>query len=86
MTNDIENFSKDLHWPGRADCLEDIEQHLNTASRLARALWIALTVGDFAGDERDVDALCELASAVSDHTSAARFAFYGKLEKAEARS
>jgi hypothetical protein len=35
-----------LHWPARADHLEDMEQDLNKAARLSRALWIALSNDD----------------------------------------
>lgn len=64
-----------LHVPGRKDHLEDVDNHLNSAARLARALWNALSNPelDFS-DERDREAMIELASIVADHTSAAEAA------------
>ncbi|MGD9541086.1 hypothetical protein [Methylocystis sp.] len=85
MTYDWKALSKELHWPARADHLEDVEDHLGVAARLSRALWLALA-GDISEDERDIDALRELAGVVADHASAARYAFYKKEEKAEAQS
>jgi hypothetical protein len=78
--------TRTLHWPARADHLEDLENHLGVAARLSRALWLALQ-GDAREDQRDLEALRELASAVSDHASAARYAFYkGDENRAEAQS
>jgi hypothetical protein len=71
----VDNDQNMLHFPGRAERLEDIYEHLCKASRLSRALWLALTKGDFSDDERDIDALRELASAVADHSSAALYIF-----------
>lgn len=84
MSYDHSDLSKDLHWPGRADQLEDMEVHLGTAARLSRALWKAL-IGHIGDDQRDLEALRELANAVADHASAARYAFCKKQEKVEKR-
>ncbi len=63
-----------LHLPARADHLEGMDQHLNKAARLSRALWIALGNEELSsGDLRSRDALLELASQVADHASAAEY-------------
>jgi len=63
-----------LHWPARADHLEDMEQHLNKAARLSRALWVALSsVETDTQDARTRSALIELASEIADHSSAAEY-------------
>ncbi len=68
-----------LHWPARADHLEEIENHLHKAARLSRALWVALSNADFnTGELRNRDALIELASEVADHASAAEYVFHTK--------
>ena len=72
-----EKFAQLLHLPGRADHLEDLEEHLLKASRLARALWVALSNEDISsGDDRTRNALMELASEVADHASAAEYVFH----------
>jgi hypothetical protein len=73
--------SSELHWPGRAHCLESLEEHLVKASHLSRALWNALDTDGLGLDERDRLALYELAGCVSDHASAARFSFYLQGER-----
>jgi hypothetical protein len=61
-----------LHVPGRKDNLDDIHNHLNTAARLARVLWNELSNPELdLSDERDREAMVELASIVADHASAA---------------
>ena len=65
-----------LHLPGRIKHLEDLENHLLKASRLSRALWLALCSEDVSSEgERDRYALMELASEVADHASAAQYVF-----------
>jgi hypothetical protein len=75
-----------LHFPGRKDNLGDIYDHLNAAARLSRALWTALNNSDLdLADERDREAMIELASIVADRTSAAEAAFYKKeLDESDA--
>lgn len=64
-----------LHVPGRKDHLDEVHNHLNTAARLARVLWNELSNPELdLADERDLQALIELASIVADHTSAAEAA------------
>lgn len=70
------DLSEDLHWPGRANCIEGIEEHLNVAAGLARALWTAIDGIGSDIDPRDKVALYELSGCVSDHASAARYAYY----------
>lgn len=66
-----------MHLPDRADDLRSVEEHLNSAAYLTRALWLVMSSPDFsAGDKRDKDALQELASVAADHASAARYAWY----------
>jgi hypothetical protein len=66
-----------MHSPGLADNLRSLEEHLNCAAYLTRALWLVMSSTDFsAGDKRDKDALQELASVAADHASAARYAWY----------
>jgi hypothetical protein len=61
-----------LHVPGRKDNLEDVYNHLNTAARLSRILWNELSNPELdLSDERDREAMVELASIVADHASAA---------------
>jgi hypothetical protein len=76
----------ELHWPGRAHCLESLEGHLIKASRLARVMWNAMENGDLALDERDRLGLYELASSVADHASGACYAFYLEREREAAAS
>jgi hypothetical protein len=63
-----------LHWPERKDCLLTLDEHLASASSLARALWLA-TDGVDIKDPRDTAALRALASEVADHTRAAEYLF-----------
>ncbi len=73
------NSAKMLHLPSRADHHESLEEHLNVAARLSRALWELMISHDLdTEDERTLDALKELASTVADHASAARYVFYKK--------
>ena len=73
------NSAKMLHHPSRADHHESLEEHLNIAARLSRALWELMISHDLdTEDERTLDALKELASTVADHSSAARYVFYKK--------
>jgi hypothetical protein len=74
----------ELHHPARARSMESLEEHLATAANLARALWNAIDGLDSGTDERDKLALYELAGAVSDHASAARYAFYLQDDRAVA--
>jgi hypothetical protein len=77
--NDSKEGSKLLHRPSRAHNLSDLDDHLNTAARLSRALWNALNNPNIdTSDERDREALAELASIIADHTSAAEFAYNNK--------
>jgi hypothetical protein len=74
-----EKLAQSLHLPGRIDHLEDLEEHLLKASRLARALWIALSSEDISSEDvRSRFALMELASEVADHASAAEYVFHTK--------
>jgi hypothetical protein len=69
--------AKMLHRPDRADHIDSLEEHLNIAARLARALWELAASPDLSTeDDRSREALQELAGMVSDHASAARYAFY----------
>jgi hypothetical protein len=74
-----EKLAQWLHLPGRVHHLEDLEEHLLKASRLARALWLALSNEEISsGDNRTRFALMELASEVADHASAAEYVFHTK--------
>jgi hypothetical protein len=74
-----EKLARWLHLPARINHLEDVEEHLLKASRLARALWLALSNEDItSGDDRTRFALMELASEVADHASAAEYVFHTK--------
>jgi hypothetical protein len=74
-----EKLAQSLHLQDRVDHLEDLEEHLLKASRLARALWLALSNEDISsGDDRARFALMELASEVADHASAAEYVFHTK--------
>ena len=71
--------AKMLHRPDRADHIDSLEEHLNIAARLARALWELAASPDLSTeDDRSREALQELAAMVADHASAARYAFYKK--------
>jgi hypothetical protein len=76
----------ELHHPARARSMESLEEHLTIATNLARALWNAIDGLDSGTDERDKLALYELAGAVADHASAARYAFYLQDERSAARA
>lgn len=65
-----------LHVPRRAERLEGFEHHLSMAAHLSRALWGACFNEDAFADERDRNAMMELASAAADHASAALFTFH----------
>jgi hypothetical protein len=71
----LEELADVLHWPGRADHLDDIAGHLDKASSLARALWLMLMDGADTKDQRDISALRSLACEVADHASAALYIF-----------
>lgn len=64
--------AKLLHYPARVHELSSAEAHAGTAARLARALWL-LVHSEYldTDDERDVDALREIAGVIADHASAA---------------
>jgi hypothetical protein len=82
-TYDVDD-ARMLHRPCRADHLESLEEHLNAAARLSRAVWALAISPDFSTRERrDAEALTELASAAADHASAARYIFY--KENADSR-
>lgn len=71
-----------LHWPARSASLQSVDEHLNSAARLSRALWCALySEQTDTSDPRDREGLLELASMIADHTSAAEYA-YGLRERA----
>jgi hypothetical protein len=75
-TYDVDD-ARMLHRPCRADHLENLEEHLNIAARLSRALWELAASPDLSTeDERSREALQELAAMVADHASAARYVFY----------
>ena len=67
-------FAELLHWPARKERLLGLDEHLNHAATLARALWPALQDVQIE-DPRDAAALQNLASRVADHTSAAEYVF-----------
>jgi hypothetical protein len=71
-----------MHSPDRADNLRSLEEHLNSAAYLTRALWLVMSSNDLSvEDKRDKDAHQELASVAADHASAARYAWYREDEK-----
>lgn len=70
------DYRKCLHWPDRANCLQDIETHLYSSARLARALWEMANNPEFCEDERSRCALVELSHCVADHSSAALYLLY----------
>ncbi len=71
-----DELAKRLHLPGRIKQLENLEEHLLKATRLSRALWMALCNEDLSlEDERAHYALMELASEVADHARAAEYVF-----------
>lgn len=66
-----------LQYPARKDTLLSAEEHVHTAARLSRVLWNALSNPELeTWDERDREAMVELASILADHTSAAEAALY----------
>lgn len=73
----------ELHWPGRVDCLEPLEEHVRRAARLSRALWNAIEPAGFK-DERDRWALHELTADIADHASAAYFVLCRDADSAAA--
>lgn len=73
--DDRKEYRKYLHLKGRAECLDGIESHLNSASRLARAIWEMAGSYDLCDDERTRLALLELANCAADHASAALYSF-----------
>jgi hypothetical protein len=82
-TYDVDD-ARMLHRPDRANHLESLEEHLNTAARLSRAVWALAFSPDFStGERRDAEALTELASAAADHASAARYVFYKENREQE---
>ena len=84
-TYDVDD-ARMLHHPGRADHLESLEEHLNSAARLSRAVWALAFSSEFStGDRRNAEALTELASAAADHASAARVSFTKKTRPARRR-
>jgi hypothetical protein len=76
-----ESARKLLHSPNAAEHHNTLEEHLNIAARLARALW-EMTSSDALDtqDERDLDALRELASMVAEHASLARFVYFKETQ------
>jgi hypothetical protein len=55
-----------LHVPSREAHLEGLDDHLRAASALSRALWLAAHYADESRDERNHDAIVELASQVAE--------------------
>jgi hypothetical protein len=77
--NEVNDGSELLHFPARAHNLSDVDDHLDKAARLSRALWNALSNPDIdTSDRRDREALAALATIIADHTSAAEFAYNNK--------
>ncbi|NJL06980.1 MAG: hypothetical protein HC900_00980 [Methylacidiphilales bacterium] len=69
-----------LQRPSRAENLLDIDEHLATSARLSRMLWryfyqLSTDPEKQGLDQRDYDALMELAAILADHTSAALYLF-----------
>ena len=70
-----------MHTPRRADHLEIMEEHINRAAYLTRALWVMAHSEELdTQDQRNRDALRAVADAAADHASAARYLFYRKNE------
>lgn len=79
----IERYDGDMmHTAMRIDHMESMEEHLNNAVYLTRALWLLAHSEELDGHEkRNRDALVAVADAAVDHTSAARYLFYRKNER-----
>ncbi len=71
---------KILHFPARANFLQDMETHLRRSASLARAMSLFVDSAAFV-DERDHTAAMALADDVADHASAALHLFYEKSNK-----
>ena len=61
-----------LHSHDRLKCLNSLENHIATASWLARAMWLAASTESHLG-EIDREGLRALAGVVADHASAANY-------------
>jgi hypothetical protein len=71
-----------MHFPGRADQLEDMEDHVNSVACLTRALWMMAHSEELnTQDKRNRDALIAVADAAADHASAARYLFYRRNQR-----
>ena len=71
MTDD--DMAELLHSHDRLKCLNSLENHIATASWLARAMWLAASAESQL--EIDREGLRILAGAVADHASAANYLF-----------
>jgi hypothetical protein len=79
---DDDDLRELMHAPLRADNLLSMEEHLNCAAYLTRAMWLVTTSSELnTEDKRDHDAIRELASVAAEHVSAARYLFYRKNER-----
>lgn len=74
---DKEEYRKEMQSQSMADHIQDVEEHLNRAAWLTRALWLAMSSTCLTTeDKRDQDALQELANVAAEQASAARYAWY----------
>jgi hypothetical protein len=62
-----------LHNPARENYLLSLEEHIDCCARVARSIWLILKHCDLdLSDDRNMDALSELANITADHASAAQ--------------
>ena len=63
-----------LHNPARENYLLSLEEHIDCCAKVARSIWLILKHCDLdLSDNRNMDALSELANITADHASAAQF-------------
>jgi hypothetical protein len=62
-----------LHNPARENYLLSLEEHIDCCAKVARSIWLILKHCDLdLSDDRNMEALSELANITADHASAAQ--------------
>ena len=65
-----------LHNPEREDYLLSLEEHIDCCANIARSIWLILKHCNLdLSDNRNLDALTELANLTADHATAAKLRF-----------
>lgn len=65
-----------LHNPARENYLLSLEEHIDCCANVARSMWLILKHCNLdLGDNRNLDALTELANLTADHASAVKLRF-----------